>query len=69
VGALIALPLSKLISDLVGQLLFSSPLDYTFSLQGTLGWLVFITLLAVIASSLPALNAARLTVREVLAYE
>jgi putative ABC transport system permease protein len=69
VGALIALPLSKLISDLVGQLLFSSPLDYTFSLQGTLGWLVFITLLAIIASSLPALNAARLTVREVLAYE
>lgn len=68
-GALIALPLSKLISDTVGQLLFSSPLDYAFSIGGVLGWLVFVTILAVIASLLPALNAARLTVREVLAYE
>jgi putative ABC transport system permease protein len=68
-GTLIALPLSKLISDAVGQLLLSSPLDYTFSVGGTLGWLVFVTILAVIASLLPALNAARLTVREVLAYE
>jgi putative ABC transport system permease protein len=69
VGALLALPLSKLISDAVGQLLLSTPLDYTFSVGGTLGWLVFVTFLAIIASLLPALNAARLTVREVLAYE
>ncbi len=68
-GALVALPLSKLISDAVGQLLFSSPLDYAFSTGGTLGWLVFVTFLAIVASLLPALNAARLTVREVLAYE
>lgn len=68
-GALIALPLSKLISDAVGQLLFSSPLDYVFSMGGMLGWLVFVTILAIIASLLPAFNAARLTVREVLAYE
>lgn len=68
-GVLIALPLSKLISDVVGQLLFSSPLNYAFSMGGMLGWLVFITILAILASLLPALNAARLTVREVLAYE
>jgi putative ABC transport system permease protein len=68
-GVLIALPLSKLISDAVGQLLLRSPLDYAFSTGGMLGWLAFITVLAIIASLLPALNAARLTVREVLAYE
>ena len=68
-GVLIALPVGKLISDAVGQLLLSSPLDYTFSIGGTLGWLVFVTILAIIASLLPALNASRLTVREVLAYE
>jgi putative ABC transport system permease protein len=34
-----------------------------------LGWLILVTLLALIASFLPAWNASRLTVREVLAYE
>lgn len=69
VGTLIALPLSKLISDAVGQLLFSSPLGYTFSTGGTLLWLIMVIVLGAVASLLPALNAARLTVREVLAYE
>lgn len=69
VGTLIALPLSKLISDAVGQLLFSAPLGYAFSLGGTLLWLIMIMVLGAVASLLPALNAARLTVREVLAYE
>jgi putative ABC transport system permease protein len=69
VGTLIALPLSKLISDMVGQLLFSTPLDYAFSTGGTLLWLIMVMVLGAVASLLPALNAARLTVREVLAYE
>jgi putative ABC transport system permease protein len=69
VGTLIALPLSKLISDAVGQLLFSTPLDYAFSTGGTLLWLIMVMVLGAVASLLPAFNAARLTVREVLAYE
>jgi putative ABC transport system permease protein len=32
-------------------------------------WLLLVVLLAVVASMLPARNAARLTIREVLAYE
>ncbi len=68
-GTLIALPLSKLISDAVGQLLFGSPLGYAFSIGGTLLWLILVMVLGAVASLLPALNAARLTVREVLAYE
>lgn len=69
VGTLIALPLSKLISDQVGRLLFSTPLDYAFSTGGTLIWLIMVIVLGAVASLLPAVNAARLTVREVLAYE
>ena len=68
-GTLIALPLSKLISDMVGQLLFSTPLDYAFSTSGTFLWLIMVMVLGAVASLLPALRAARLTVREVLAYE
>jgi putative ABC transport system permease protein len=68
-GTLIALPLSKFISDTVGQLFLSSSLTYRFSIEGMLGWLILVTLLALIASFLPAWNASRLTVREVLAYE
>jgi putative ABC transport system permease protein len=69
IGTLIAMPLSKLISDSVGRLLFSSALDYTFSISGTLLWLAMIMVLGAGASLLPAISAARLTVREVLAYE
>jgi putative ABC transport system permease protein len=47
----------------------SAPLDYTFSLNGVLLWLVVVVLLSALASFLPAWNASRLTVREVLAYE
>ena len=68
-GALIALPLSRLISDAVGQLLLGCPLDYAFSTGGMLLWLILVMVLGAVASLLPALNAARLTVREVLAYE
>lgn len=68
-GTLIAVPLSKLISDTVGQLLFSTALDYAFSTGGTLLWLFMVLVLGAAASLLPAINAARLTVREVLAYE
>ncbi len=69
IGALAALPLGKLLSDTVGELLLSSSLTYTISVTGLTGWLGLVIVLAAIASLLPALNAARLTVREVLAYE
>jgi len=43
-------------------------LVYTFSFSGALIWLVVITILAVLASSLPARGAAKLSVKESLAY-
>jgi putative ABC transport system permease protein len=68
-GALLAVPVSKILSDLTGQQLFQAPLSYTFSLNGVVFWLFAAILLAALASFLPARSAARLTVREVLAYE
>jgi putative ABC transport system permease protein len=69
VGTLLAVPIGKLLSDAVGVAFLQAPLNYTFSIQGMLLWLAIVLVLAALASVLPAWNASRLTVREVLAYE
>ncbi len=69
VAIVIALPISKLLSDVIGEQLLSTHLTYTFSASGTLTWLALVIVLSAIASFLPAWNASRITVREVLAYE
>ncbi len=66
---IVAVPLAKVISDSVGMAFFQTPLSFSFSISGALIWLVLVTIIAAIASLLPAYNATRLTVREVLAYE
>jgi len=68
-GTILAWPIGKLLSDAVGAAFLQSPLSYTFSIQGMLLWLAVVLVLAALASILPAWNASRLTVREVLAYE
>jgi putative ABC transport system permease protein len=68
-GALAALPISKLMSDAVGMAFIQTPFSFTFSLAGLLIWLAVVVVLAALASFLPAWNASRLTVRDVLAYE
>lgn len=68
-GAAVSLPISKLLSDAVGMAFWQSPLTFTFSVSGMLIWLLVVLLLSAVASFLPAWNASRLTVREVLAYE
>jgi putative ABC transport system permease protein len=69
IGALLALPISKVLSTIVGDEFTGAPLSYTFSLSGALFWLALVAILAALASFLPAWNAARLSVREVLSYE
>jgi putative ABC transport system permease protein len=68
-GAIIAVPLSLIISNLLGISLISQPLTYAYSIMGVSMWLVIAIILAAIASFFPARNASQLTVREVLAYE
>jgi putative ABC transport system permease protein len=68
-GVILALPLSKLLSDAVGVGFIQAELSYRFSTGGALLWLAVMLLIAALASLLPARSAARVTVREVLAYE
>ena len=68
-GVLLAIPLSKALSDAVGLGLLKSELSYTFSVEGALLWLVIILVIAGLSSWMPARQASQLTVREVLAYE
>ncbi|MBN1147281.1 MAG: ABC transporter permease [Anaerolineales bacterium] len=68
-GALLAHPLSKLLGDAVGMAMAGAPLNFSFSMTGVWLWLLIVTALSALASAIPARNASRLTVREVLAYE
>ncbi len=69
VGAVLALPLSKIISDQLGIALLNKTLSFSFSIEGLFIWLLVAAGLAAISSFIPARNASQLTVREVLAYE
>jgi putative ABC transport system permease protein len=69
VGLLLALPMSRFLSNAVGMAFLRQPLSYQFSILGAVVWLGAVLLLAAIASLWPARNASRLSVREVLAYE
>ena len=68
-GALLAIPITNVLNVLVGVSILTVPLDYVFSPNGLIIWLVLVIVLSTIASILPARNAVRLTVRDVLAYE
>lgn len=69
VGAVLAIPLGKALSDVVGEEVFEVSLTYIFSIPGALIWLGVVIILAAAASYLPARSASRLSIREVLAYE
>lgn len=68
-AALLALPISRLLSDAIGVSFVGNPLPYAYSLRGVAIWLAVVLALAALASALPARRASRLTVRDVLAYE
>lgn len=68
-GAVLALPLSWGLSNMIGVAFLQVPLAYSFSAAGVVIWLMLVIVLSVVASVLPARNAWRLSVREVLAYE
>ena len=68
-GSLLSLPLSKLLSDAVGQVMSGTPLSFSFSMAGVWLWLGIALLLSALARLIPARNASRWTVREVLAEE
>jgi len=68
-GALFSIPITHAMDYLLGVSLVNVPLDYNFSMQGLIIWVVVVIVLSSLACILPARNAVRLTVRDVLAYE
>ena len=69
IGSILSFPISYGLLFLVSTSISNSPMPLIFSVQGFWLWLIVVLVLAALASILPARNAARLTIREVLAYE
>jgi putative ABC transport system permease protein len=68
-AVILSVPFTYLLSTIVSLAVFQSPIDVVFTYTGYAIWLGLVLVLSVVASILPARNAARLTIREVLAYE
>jgi putative ABC transport system permease protein len=69
IGALLSVPISYVLSNVISQTIFSAKAEMAFTVKGFGIWLGVVVILSVLASLLPARNATRLTIREVLAYE
>jgi len=70
----IAVPVSfvlgKPMANALGQTMFEGVnLDYAYNFEAVIVWLVIILMISTLASTLPARNATRISVRESLAYE
>jgi len=70
---LLAIPLSipgaRLFGEVIGQAILELPLDFAYSTGGLAAWLLIVVVISALASLLPALRAAGVSVREALAYE
>ena len=65
----LAVPLTLALDRIMGNTLLGSPLTFAFSAGAALGWLGLVVVIGVVACWLPAERAARMTVREAVAYE
>ena len=68
-AALVAFPLSTFMSYIINVSIFGITGEYAFTITGFLIWFGIVGILSMLASIMPARSAARLTIREVLAYE
>jgi putative ABC transport system permease protein len=68
-GALLAVPMSQGLNRALGEAMLGVSLTYAYSMPGLWLWLVVVIFLSALSSFIPARNASRMTVREVLAYE
>jgi putative ABC transport system permease protein len=69
IGSLLAFPISSLMSNAISMALFDASTTITYTPTGFIIWFLLVSLLSIGASVLPARKAAKLTIREVLAYE
>jgi putative ABC transport system permease protein len=65
----LSFPISEILLNIISESMMGSSMDLNFTPEGVVIWLGVVILLSIAASILPARNAARLTIREALAYE
>ena len=68
-AAIFSFPITFLLSRIISLAIFNSPSQFVLNPMGFIIWLGLVLVLSALSSVLPARNAARLTIREVLAYE
>jgi putative ABC transport system permease protein len=68
-GSILATPISIGLNNALGDAMFGGALSYHTSVLGYLLWLAVALGISALASAMPARNASRLTIREILAYE
>jgi putative ABC transport system permease protein len=68
-AVLISIPFTYGLATIVSVAIFETPIKVVFTLTGYGIWIALVLVLSTLASIIPARNAARLTIREVLAYE
>lgn len=68
-AAVLSFPITNLLSNQISWAIFNVPANFAFTFTGFVAWFGLVAVLAAVASIAPARNAARLTIREVLAYE
>lgn len=68
-AAIASFPITLLLNRIISLAIFNSPSQFILNPIGFVIWLGLVLILSAVASVLPARNAARLTIREVLAYE
>jgi putative ABC transport system permease protein len=66
---LLSVPITFVLNQGVGIAILTVAMDFAFGWKGITLWLLVVLGVSAAASLLPAWNAVRLTVREVLAYE
>lgn len=69
IGVLLAFPISYLMSYIINMAIFGVAGEFSFTITGFIIWFGLIFILSVAAGLIPANNAAKLTIREVLSYE
>jgi putative ABC transport system permease protein len=69
---IIAVPLSIFVSPFaasqLGHIMFGATLDYQYNWPAVVVWLAIVIVVSILASSLPARGATRISVRDILAY-
>jgi putative ABC transport system permease protein len=65
----LSFPISTALLTIIGEAMMGSVMTLVFTPVGLILWLGIVIVLSIFASIMPARNAARLTINEVLAYE